>query len=160
MKVRDVMTYGVETIQAEDTVQKAAERMADKNVGALPVYSGSVIDGLVTDRDITIKVIAKGLEPAKTKVREVMSSGIDFCTEDQDIEDAARIMEELKVRRLAVFDRQWVLVGLISLSDLAARAHNKELVEGVLETIGAREVEKIEDDYLNPFYGYEGLGDS
>ncbi len=145
-KVAEVMTRDVETVQSTASLQEAAEKMRDCNVGGLPVYTGHTLAGIVTDRDITVKATAKGLDPFTAKVEEAMTWKVEWCAEDTDIESAARIMEAKAVRRLAVLDQSGTLVGIISLSDLATRAHDSVIVEQVVEATAGRVTRDPEED--------------
>lgn len=120
MLVREVMATNVEMVQADAPVGHAAERMAALDVGALPVWDGTEVIGMVTDRDITVRATAAGEDPASETVRDVMTPQVLFCFDDIDVEEASRAMAERQIRRLAVLNRDNMLVGLISLGDLAS----------------------------------------
>ena len=135
MKVSDVMTRDPQTIQAEATVHEAALLMRQADIGALPVYEGDVLVGIVTDRDVVVRCIAKGLSPNKTLVSEATTWEVEACTEDRGVQEAVWIMEEKKIRRLMVLDRDGRLVGIVSLCDIALKTHDRELVEEAMETI-------------------------
>ncbi len=136
-RVSDVMTEDVETVQSTETLKEAAKKMRDCNIGALPVYMGSVLTGFVTDRDITVKATAKGVDPSVGKVEDVMTWKAEWCLGDADVKEAAHIMETKKVRRLAVLDRAGYLIGLLSVDDIARRAHDSKSVEKVVEATAA-----------------------
>ena len=121
MYVREVMTPDVVIASPEDTLQRAAEMMIDIDAGVLPVGENDRLVGILTDRDITVRAVAAGKEPAECKVREVMSPEIRYIYEDELVEDAARNMTELQVRRLPVLNREKRLVGIVSLGDLALK---------------------------------------
>ena len=123
MLVKEVMTPKAEWIDPETTLLEAAKRMRDKDIGSLLVGEHDKIIGMVTDRDIACRGIAQDLDPANTTVREVMSERILWCFDDQEIENAAHLMENKKVRRLAVMNREKRMVGFLSVDDLAHRAH-------------------------------------
>jgi len=136
MQVGDVMTRGVECIRPSDSIATAAERMRDLDVGALPVCGeNDRLAGMVTDRDITIRGTASCCGPAETTVEEVMTPNIVFCFEDQDIEEATRLMEEHQIRRLPVLNRDKRLVGILSLGDVAIETHDEHLAGSALEAI-------------------------
>lgn len=122
--VRDVMTRHAEWIGPETTLVDAAKRMHDKKIGSLLVGEKDRIIGMVTDRDIACRGVAQNLNPGKTPVRKVMTEKIVWCFDDQEIEDAAHLMEGKKVRRLAVMNREKRMVGLLSVDDLAHRMHD------------------------------------
>src|SRR5690349_2272226 len=105
MRVAEVMTRGVQTISPEDTIQKAAAAMDNLNVGALPVCNGEQLQGVITDRDITVRATAAGQSPTETKVADIMTEQIDYVFEDDDIEEAANKMKARQIRRLPVIDR-------------------------------------------------------
>ena len=122
MLVKEVMTPRAEWIDPETTLLEAAKTMRDKDIGSLLVGEQDKIIGMVTDRDIACRGIAQNLKPAKTPVRKVMSERIFWCFDDQEIEKAAHLMEDKKVRRLAVMNHEKRLVGFLSVDDLAHRA--------------------------------------
>ncbi|MFP4014751.1 MAG: CBS domain-containing protein [Chitinispirillaceae bacterium] len=134
MKVKEVMTPNVETLQSNYTLLDASKKMRDLNVGAIPVNEDGSIVGILTDRDIVVRAISEELNPANTSVREVMSSKVLSCSDDADIEQAAKLMEEYKVRRLLVNDRTGKVVGICSLGDLAVHAQ-KELSGEVIKDV-------------------------
>ena len=134
MQIRELMTTDVEVIRPDDTLQTAAQTMADLNAGALPVGENDRLVGMITDRDITVRAVAKGCDPEKTRVREVMSSEIRYCFEDEGSEAVARKMGEWQIRRLPVLNRDKRLVGIVSLGDLAiggAEEESKEALEEI-----------------------------
>lgn len=128
MKVRDIMSPGVQTAQPDDTVQDVAEAMAGQDIGSMPVCDGRRMVGMVTDRDIALRVVAKGLPPS-TVVAHAMTRHVEFCGADDDIDDAAEKMARLKVRRLPVVDEASRLVGVLALGDLARESKAKRVGE-------------------------------
>jgi CBS domain-containing protein len=138
MRVADVMTRGVELTTAQATIQEAAARMAELDAGALPVSEADRLIGMVTDRDIAVRAVAKGKGPDCT-VGEVMTPDVKYVFEDDDISDVARNMAEIKVQRLPVMDRDKRLVGIISLGDIALQADSRDTdaaVAGIKEPGG------------------------
>ena len=126
MKVKDMMTRNVEVIQPNDSLQMAAQKMRDRDIGFLPVYEGDELIGVVTDRDIAIRAIAGGTNPNAIVGREMVTSPVVYCFDDQDVEEAARLMRENQIRRLIVLDRKNDQpVGVISLGDLAGTVKKK-----------------------------------
>lgn len=119
MLVRDVMTWEVQPIHPGATVEAAAQRMKDYDIGMLPVCEGSRLVGVVTDRDIVVRAIARGVDPKTATVLDAMTDHIVCCYEDQDVTEATRLMEERQIRRIAVLDRRERLVGIVTLRDLA-----------------------------------------
>ena len=123
MLINEIMSRTVRLTRPDDTIQHAAQMMAEADAGALPVSEGDRLVGMVTDRDIAIRGDAHGRDPTNTTVREVMSNEpVKYCYEDEDIEHVARYMSQLQVRRLPVMNRQKRLVGIVSLSDLSKRS--------------------------------------
>jgi len=136
MMLRDIMTRNVVCVRPDDTLEMAARKMRDLDVGPLPVCGeNDRLAGMVTDRDITVRGVAEGKDPATTPVREVMTEEIVFSFEDQDIEDAARTMKDRQIRRLVVLNRNKRLVGIVSLGDLATGTADTERTGEVLEDI-------------------------
>ena len=119
MSVRDVMTPDVRVVTADATLRQAAQIMEKTGIGALPVAENRRLIGMITDRDITVRAVAQGKAPEACKARDVMSSKLKYIYDDTSLDDAARIMAQLRVRRLAVIDRNKQVVGIVSLADLA-----------------------------------------
>jgi CBS domain-containing protein len=136
MRVAEVMTHSAECARPSDSIAHAAERMRELDCGSLPVCGDSdKLVGMITDRDITIRVTAECCDPAGTRVSDVMSPGIFYCFEDQDVAAAAQLMEEKQVRRLVVLNRDKRMVGIVSLGDIAVRNHDDRLSGEALERI-------------------------
>jgi CBS domain-containing protein len=123
MQVRDVMTKNVKTVSPNDAIQKAAAIMSDNNIGVLPVCENDRLLGIVTDRDIAVRAVARGKAPSGCQVREVMSTGVKYVLEDEQSQAVARSMARLKIRRLPVLNREERLVGIVSLGDLAMKQY-------------------------------------
>ncbi len=133
MMVRDVMSPAVAMVDADATVAQAAQLMRDFDVGFLPVVLESVCAGVLTDRDIAVRVVAAGLDPHEARVATVMSRGVRNASpqqlganeavasigHDATVEEAADMMDRLQVRRLAIHDEDFAIVGIVSLSDVA-----------------------------------------
>jgi CBS domain-containing protein len=135
MKIRDIMTPDVECVRRDNTLEEAAVKMKDLDVGSLPVCDGDRIEGIITDRDIAIRAVAEGRDPTSTQVREVMSRSVMHCYDDEDTEDAARLMQERQIRRILVLNRDERLLGIVSLGDLAAETGNPERVGRILQDV-------------------------
>jgi len=121
--VSDVMDRAARVANPEDTVQQAARLMRDSDTGVLPVGEGDRLVGMVTDRDVAVRLIAEGRDPARTKVREVMTPDVRYVFDDESLGNVAENMAEQQVRRLPVVNRAKRLVGVVSLSDLSGKAH-------------------------------------
>jgi CBS domain-containing protein len=119
MRVSDCMTRDVKVIAPETPIREAARIMARNDVGALPVGDNDRLVGMVTDRDIVVRALSDGKGP-DTPVREVMSEGICYCFEDEDLQHVASNMGEQQIRRLPVMSRNKRLVGIVSLGDMAS----------------------------------------
>ena len=118
MKVSDCMTRDVRVAAPTQSLREAAALMAELDVGILPVGDNDRLVGMITDRDIAVRGVARGLGPDAT-VQEVMTDTVKYCFADQSIEEVSRNMGDIQVRRLPVVDREKRLVGIISLSDIA-----------------------------------------
>lgn len=119
--ISEVMTREVETITPEASVQDAARKMSELNIGALPVCDGDALVGMVTDRDIMLRATAAGRGPRSTAVAEVMTEASTRCSEDDTVDDVLKKMAAEQIRRIPVVDRKNHLVGIVSLGDLATR---------------------------------------
>ena len=120
-RIADIMSTDVRTIQPQESLRRAAQCMQELDVGALPVCDGERLLGMLTDRDIVVRAIADGLDPDQACVSDVMSGDLEYCTADQDTEDAKRLMGARQLRRLPIIDANRKLVGIVSLGDLAVR---------------------------------------
>ncbi len=133
MKISEVMTREVATVRADQTAQEAANFMLQGDAGSIPVIDGDRLIGMVTDRDIAVRGVAKGLGP-DTPVRDLMTSGLICAREDDDIDEVANKMSEAQVRRLPVIDDSENLVGIVSLGDLS-RETDGEAAHAALEGV-------------------------
>jgi len=135
MRVSEVMTRGVECVGPDATLQEAAAKMRSLDIGPLPVCDDDRLAGMVTDRDIAVRAVAEGKDPRSTRVREVMSDGVNYCFEDDDVANAARVMKDKQVRRLVVLDRDKRLVGIVSVGDLAVETGDDKLAGDTLQAV-------------------------
>ena len=117
-KVNEVMTRDIHIAAPDQTLAEAAAEMAKADIGCLPVGQKDKLVGMITDRDIVVRAVAKGLG-AETAVREVMTDNIKYCYDDQDVREVAKNMADLGVRRLPVVNRDKRLVGFVALSNIA-----------------------------------------
>lgn len=135
-QVRDVMTTNVESIKPDTAVHDAATRMKERNTGFLPVVDNDKIAGVVTDRDITLRVVAEGKDPKTVKVSDIMTRGGESCKHDSDLSDVVELMKNKRVRRVLVMDDNDKLAGVLSLGDVAI--HSESATGGeVLEEISS-----------------------
>jgi CBS domain-containing protein len=135
MQIEQIMTRNVEIISPETTLREAAQKMRDLDVGSLPVCDGERLKGMLTDRDITIRATAEGRNPDSTQAIDVMTAAIFYCYEDQDVAEAAQVMEKKQIRRLPIVDRNKKLVGIVSLGDLAVDTGKERLAGEALTEI-------------------------
>ena len=118
MQISEVMCSDVNIASPRQSIREAAQMMAELDAGALPVGENDRLVGMITDRDIAIRAVAAGKGP-ETPIREIMSTEVKYCFEDDDIDDVAQNMADIKLRRLPVLNEKKRLVGIISLADIA-----------------------------------------
>jgi len=140
MNVKDIMTRDVEVVHPDDAIKEAARKMRDRDIGFLPVCDGDRLVGVVTDRDLILRGLAEGTDPATNIGRDLMTSPVVYCFDDQDVKEATRLMEDHQIRRVAVLRREDKrLVGVLSLGDIARSSTRKvsgEVLESVSEPAG------------------------
>jgi CBS domain-containing protein len=117
--IRDIMTKEVETVSPETTIKDGATLMKSRDIGSLPVVEGRKVSGVITDRDITIRVVAEGRDPGSTKVGEIMSREVVSVREDSDLKEAERLMHDRQLRRLPVVNAAGELVGYLAMAKVA-----------------------------------------
>jgi len=138
MKISEVMTSAVETIRPDQSAQEAARFMLKTDAGSIPVTDGDRLIGMITDRDIAVRGVAKGYGP-DTPVRELMTDDIICARATDSVEDVASKMSEAQVRRLPVIDEDERLCGIVSLGDLSRESDNEtaaQALEGVSQPGG------------------------
>jgi CBS domain-containing protein len=132
MKVREVMHKGVEWVAPDTPIAELARLMRTRDIGAVPIGENDRLIGMVTDRDIVCKGVARdGFDLQRTTARDVMTPGIHCCREDDDLAKAVKHMEGLNVRRLPVINKSKRMVGILSLGDISHSAPNDLLTECV-----------------------------
>jgi CBS domain-containing protein len=137
MKLNEIMTHEVEIVQPNDSLLTAAKKMRDRDIGFLPVYESDQLIGVLTDRDLTVRALADGLNAGSTIGRDLVTAPAIFCYEDQEVEEAARLMEYNQIRRLVILNRRdHRLVGVVSLGDLAGIVNDK-IAGNILESVSA-----------------------
>ena len=135
--VKTIMTADPARIGPHDTLQAAAQSMRRNNIGFLVVYEAPAgVVGVVTDRDITVRATAQGLDPTRTEVRDSMTANVITCHEDDTLEDAAWRMQRHAIRRVVVVDHERQLVGILSVDDLARALGAERLAGQVLRESG------------------------
>ena len=136
MKVKDMMHKGVECVSPDTAINLIAKKMRDLDVGAIPVAANGKLVGMVTDRDITIRCVVGNETMSSIKAKDVMTSGVIYCRDNEDVEDAVRIMEGKQVRRLPVLNQAMQVVGMVSLGDLS-HALPRDLTGEVAKAVSA-----------------------
>ena len=131
--VRDIMTPGADVLQTSATALDAAKKLAAEDYGALPICDGEKLQGMITDRDIVVKVLAAGKDPATTKVIDLVQGEVVTIGADDSVDEALKTMAEHQVRRLPVIDGT-TLVGMLSQADVATNADERK-VGAALEDI-------------------------
>ena len=136
MKCSDVMTKNPKTCAPTDIVEQAAQLMKSEDVGPIPIVGDNgKLEGIITDRDIVLKVVAEGRDPKTTKLSEVMTTDLISCTQDGDVEEMLELMEDNQVRRIPVVDASGRLVGIVSQADIATRLDEPEKTAELVEDI-------------------------
>jgi CBS domain-containing protein len=136
MLVTNIMTRGVQCAHPDMTIREAAEVMKDFDVGVLPVCDDDDrLVGMLTDRDIAVRAVAEGKDPRTTRASDIMTPEVVYCFEEQDVVDAAKLMEAKQIRRLVVLNSDKRLVGILSLCDLAIKTRDEMLVGEAVEAI-------------------------
>jgi len=141
MKISEVMTRDVQTVSPDQTVREAAGFMLSADAGAIPVTDGDRLVGMITDRDIAVRGVAKGHGP-DTPVRELMTDDIVAARMDDDSDDVAARMSEAQVRRLPVIDDEEKLCGIVSLADLSQEGEDaaaEQALEGISQPGGSHQ---------------------
>jgi len=134
MIVRDIMAKTPICLEPQTSLMDAARYMRDRDIGCILVGDKDKLVGMITDRDITTRAVAKGQDPKYATVKAVMTRGVVYCSEMQKLREAAKIMQSKRVRRLAVLDAKKRLVGVVSVSDIA-RAAKGELAGEVMTEV-------------------------
>ena len=134
MNIDKAMHKGAQWVSPDTPVSEVAALMKKDDIGSVPVGENDRLIGMITDRDLVLRVLPNGADPTKLKARDVMTKGIVYCRTDQSIEDAIHLMEDKKVRRLPVINDKKRLVGMLSLGDVshhASRELSGELVHAL-----------------------------
>jgi len=138
MQLRDVMTRRPEYVSPTTPIGEVASMMKARNIGMVLVADHDRLVGAVTDRDIVVRGIAEGWDPRTARTGDIMTNEAVFCFEDQDVTEAAQLMQEKQVRRLAILNRDKKLVGIVSLGDLAVRSDDQVVSAEVMKHVAAR----------------------
>jgi CBS domain-containing protein len=146
MKLSEIMTRDVVILQPDDSLQSAAKKMRDVNIGFLPVCDGENLIGVISDRDITVRALADGMDASIMLARDLMTTPPIYCFDDQDVSEAAKVMEANQIRRLVILGREdRRLVGVVSLGDLARNetaSRSGKVLQKVSEPDGVEKANK------------------
>lgn len=134
MKVRDIMTTEVRTAAPDTTIEEIATMMRDEDVGSIPVVDGNELSAILTDRDIVVRCLAEGKDPAETTAEDIASEDLVTIEPDADVRQAARLMSSRQIRRLPVVE-DGNLVGMVALGDIAVKQRDEEVSGEALEEI-------------------------
>src|SRR5688500_5633119 len=140
MKLKDIMTRDVDVIHPNNTLQTAAEQMRHRDIGFLPVCDGYLLIGVLTDRDVITRALAEGTESKAMLGRDLVTSPAIYCFDDQNVDEAAKLMHDNQIRRLVILSRDKRMVGVVSLGDLAMNTDDKlsgEVLQSVSEPLSA-----------------------
>lgn len=134
-RVRDAMTRNPSTVTQDDTLRRAAELMVECDCGAIPVVDGRRVIGIITDRDIVIRAVARGEDPQSIRVQEAMSEGIECVYEEDSVDRAFDLMSRHQIRRLPVLNANDELIGMLAQADLALDTGEEQRVGETVEEI-------------------------
>lgn len=134
MKVRDIMTQNIFSVDEQESVIKASQIMRDANVGSVPVRSGDEIVGIITDRDIVLRNVADNQDVSNTSCKDIMSEQVVTCSPDMDVNEVSNLMAENQIRRIPVVENGKI-IGMVSLGDLATQRTMQNEAEEALKNI-------------------------
>jgi CBS domain-containing protein len=133
--LKQIMTPQVDVISPDATAEDASTKMRDLNIGAIPVCDEEGLIGMLTDRDLVVRVMAQRRDPKAVRVGEAMSTEVSYCFEDDNVEKAAQLMSQKQIRRLPILSKSKQLVGIVSLGDLAVHGTDAKTSGNVLEQV-------------------------
>jgi len=129
--ISEVMTRDVHTLSPDDSVVRAAQAMDELDVGSIPVFDGEKLVGMVTDRDIVLRAVARHISLEQTRLDQIMTPEVTWCFDDQSVDEVMATMCDARIRRLPVIDRDRRLVGIVALGDLASKGHGEKAGEAL-----------------------------
>ena len=135
LRIKDVMTPQAEVISPDATTEDAAALMKTLDIGVLPVCDEEGLVGVLTDRDLVVRVLAVTRDPKAMLVGEAMTPSVVYCFDDDDVEHAAAVMAGQQIRRLPVLDKNRKLVGIVSVGDIAVNTQDHQMTGKVLEDV-------------------------
>ena len=136
MKVREAMHKGVEWVAPTTPIKELAKKMCELDIGAIPIGENDRLVGMVTDRDIVVRGLSGNKQAESLTANDVMTKGIVYCKDSEEVDDAVRIMEQKKIRRLPVLNEKKRMVGILSMGDVShatSREVSGEMVEAVAD---------------------------
>jgi CBS domain-containing protein len=133
MNIQEVMTSDVSYVSPDTPILEIARRMREADIGSMPVVENGRLIGMVTDRDIVVRVVAEGRSTQAATARDAMSPGIFYCFESESVEDVLHKMADQQIRRLPVINQDNRLVGVVSLGDLSLTGKRKRAGEALQE---------------------------
>jgi CBS domain-containing protein len=133
MKINEVMTADVSYVRPDTPILEIARKMREADIGSTPVIENDRLVGMVTDRDIVVRIVAEGMATQTACARDAMSPGIFYCYEDDSVEEVLEKMGDQQIRRLPVVNREKRLVGVVSLGDLSLTGRRKQAGEALQE---------------------------
>jgi CBS domain-containing protein len=136
MRVKEAMHEGATWCTPDTSVEEVAQLLRDEDIGCVPVGEDDKLVGMVTDRDITVRAVANGRDISSMTARDVMTSGIQYVREDDDLDEAIEFLESKKIRRAPVINSKKRLVGFLSLGDIS-HAANKQRTAELVEAVSA-----------------------
>jgi len=134
MQVKEAMHPGVEWVEPDTLISVVAQKMRDLDIGAIPVCEKDHLVGMLTDRDITCRAVANSADLSKLTAGDVMTEGVVYCRDIEDLDDAIRIMEDKQIRRMPAIDEEKRMVGMLSLGDVS-HAASQQLTGEVLKAV-------------------------
>lgn len=134
MKVKEIMSKQIASVQSEEPVERAAQLMKQYDCGSIPVCCHGKVAGIVTDRDIAVRCIAEGKDTRQEKIKDIMTSSPATGSPEMDVHDAARIMSEKQIRRLPIVDDSG-LVGIVALGDISVEPNLRDSAGCALKDI-------------------------
>lgn len=134
MQVKEAMHAGVEWVEPETPVSMIAQKMRDLDIGAIPVCEKDHLVGMITDRDITCRAVAKGTDLSKLTAGDVMTKNVVYCRDTEDLQDAIHIMENKQIRRMPAIDQDKRMVGMLSLGDVS-HAASQQIAGEVIKAV-------------------------
>ena len=134
MQVKEAMHTGVEWVEPDTSVSEIAQKMRDLDIGAIPVCEKDHLVGIITDRDITCRAVAKGDDISKLTAGDVMTEGVVYCRDTEDLQDAIHIMEDKQIRRMPAIDEDKRMVGMLSLGDVS-HATSQQIAGEVVKAV-------------------------